>query len=124
MKAIRCRKTKGVTMDDRLDKTLGAISRYYGNQIAKTSRFYMEVDIGRHAGELGYTDLEQKYRAVQAVIPLKRARRGMKVRIDGRTFVNYGQLESGVVVPGHVIKNSSLSYRDYLPKGSMVLNFA
>jgi hypothetical protein len=67
--------------------------------------------------------MAQQYRKVLAVVPVKQARRGMKVRIDGRTFVNYGQLPSGVAIPGYVIQRSSLSYKTFIPNDSMILNF-
>jgi hypothetical protein len=47
----------------------------------------------------------------------------MKVRIDGRTFVNYAQFESGVVVPDYVARDAGLSYKTFIPKDSMILNF-
>jgi hypothetical protein len=48
---------------------------------------------------------------------------GMKVRIDGRTFVNYAQFDSGVVVPGFVARQAGMKHRTYEPLDSMVLNF-
>jgi hypothetical protein len=48
----------------------------------------------------------------------------MKVRIDGRTFVNYAQFESGVVVPGFVAKAAGLKYKTFIPLDSMILNFS
>jgi len=38
---------------------------------------------------MGYFDLQQKFPDVYAIVPLKHPIKGMKVRIDGRTFVNY-----------------------------------
>jgi len=111
-------------MQNQLDQTLGAIGKDFENQIETSSRFYVEVDIGRRAGKLGFSDTAKKYRTVLAVVPLKQALNGMKVRIDGRTFVNYGQLDSGVVVPARVAKESRLPHRLYEPRGSMILNFA
>ena len=110
-------------MDNHLDNTLIIIGRDYESQIAGSSRFYVEVDIGRRAGQLGYSDVQRKYSKVLAVVPVKQALHGMKVRIDGRTFVDYGQLESGIAVPGHVVKNSRLPHREYTPNDSMILNF-
>ncbi len=110
-------------MANHLDETLDAIGRDFKHQIAVTSRFFLEVDIGRRASQLGFTDIEQKYQSVQAVVPLKQALGGMKVRIDGRTFINYGQLESGVVIPGHVARESRLPIKHYTPQDSMILNF-
>lgn len=110
-------------MNHSLDKTLRAIGEDYAEKISPTSRLYVEVDIGEKATQLGFSATAKRYRKVLAVVPVKQAENGMKVRIDGRTFINYSQLKSGVVIPGHVIKNSTLSHDQYLPRESMVLNF-
>ena len=110
-------------MDSHLDLTLTAISEDYAGRISGASRFYLEVDIGRKGRQLGYPDIGRKFDKVLAVVPLKQAARGMKVRIDGRTFVNYGQLPSGVAIPGHVASQSSLSFSAYKANDSMILNF-
>ena len=47
----------------------------------------------------------------------------MKVRIDGRTFVNYVQFDSGVAVPNYIAEDSELPYRAYAARDSMILNF-
>ena len=47
----------------------------------------------------------------------------MKVRIDGRTFVNYALFDSGVAVPGYIVKDASLPHRTYIPNDSMICNF-
>lgn len=111
-------------MDNHLDRTLRAISREFENKIDTTSRNYVEIDIGRRAGQLGFSDVKTQFSDVQAVIPLKEAQSGMKVRIDGRTFVNYGLLESGVAVPGYVLRKSKLAHSIFVPQDSMILNFA
>ena len=48
----------------------------------------------------------------------------MKVRVDGRTFVNYAQFESGVVVPEYVAQKAGLPFQPYTANDSMILNFA
>ena len=110
-------------MSNHLDETLEAISDEHAGHISLTGRNYVEVDIGEKAANLGFSDLGRKYRKVLAVVPVRQAQPGMKVRIDGRTFVNYGQLESGVAVPGHVIQQSKLVYRPFIANDSMILNF-
>lgn len=110
-------------MSNSLDETLNSISDEYIDRIDGSSRFYIEVDIGDQAKKLGLSDIGRKYRHVLAVVPLKQAQRGMKVRIDGRTFVNYGQLESGVAIPGRVVEKSDLSFNRFVPNDSMILNF-
>lgn len=111
-------------MNDSLDNTLRAIGEAYAEKISRNSRFYIEVDIGKKAQQLGFSVVGDKYRKVLAVVPVKQAEIGMNVRIDGRTFVNYGQLKSGIAVPKHVIRKSRLHYDKYVPKESMILNFA
>jgi hypothetical protein len=48
----------------------------------------------------------------------------MKVRIDGRTFVNYAQFESGIAVPNYVARQVDLPNRAYIAQDSMICNFA
>lgn len=111
-------------MYDPLDQTLKSIEDAYAGKIEGGSRFYVEVDIGEEADRMGFSDIARKYRKVLAVVPIREAERGMKVRIDGRTFVNYGQLKSGVAIPGRVVKQSKRSFSTYVPNDSMILNFA
>jgi hypothetical protein len=47
----------------------------------------------------------------------------MKVRIDGRTFVNYAEYPSGVVVPGYVAKEAGRNFKTFVPNDSMICNF-
>ena len=109
-------------MKEELNKILLLIEEEYKDHILNESRYYLEVDIGKKAEKLGFSDLKKEYRDVNAVVPLKIPVRGMKVRIDGRTFVNYAQFDSGIAVPGYVAQKSGLPFRAYLPKDSMVLN--
>lgn len=108
----------------RLDDVLEKIGETYRDHIQNGSRFYMEVNIGQQAEALGYGDITDKYRDAYAVVPLKQAVPGMKVRIDGRTFVNYAQFESGVAVPGYVAKDTGLNHTTFIPNDSMILNCA
>ena len=110
-------------MKNRLDHVLKNIETKYRDFIAASSRHYIEVEIGKEAGALGYRDLKSVYRGTHAVVPLKKAVRGMKVRIDGRTFVDYAQFESGIAVPGYVAKDSQLQRKRFAPRDSMILNF-
>jgi hypothetical protein len=91
--------------------------------IFEKSRFYLEVNIGEQAGQLGYSDVAETYQDAHAIVPLKQAADGMKVRIDGRTFVNYAQFGSGIAVPGHVARECDLPYKTYIPNDSMILNY-
>jgi hypothetical protein len=105
-----------------LDVVLEKIGETYREAILNGSRFYVEVNIGKQAEALGYPEICQKYRDVNAVVPLKQPVPGMKVRIDGRTFVNYAQFESGIAVPGYVAKDTRLAFRTFIPNDSMILN--
>lgn len=111
-------------MKNRLDQILYGLQDKYGNNISGNGRHYMEVNIGKEAEALGYTDVKDQYGAVNAVIPLKAAVSGMKVRIDGRTFVNYVQFESGIAVPKYIVKGTEIPHKEYVAKDSMIRNFA
>jgi hypothetical protein len=110
-------------MANSLDKLLIVIGNDYKGQISSKSRHYLEVSIGKKSENLGYYDLQQKFQNVYAIVPLKHPIKGMKVRIDGRTFKNYGQFESGIAVPGYIAEQSKLPFSAYTPQHSMILNF-
>jgi len=110
-------------MSKQLDLVLKHIGDEFQNDILEGARNYREVDIGKHAEALGFYGLKQTYHAVNAVVPIKKPVDGMKVRVDGRTFVNYRQYDTGVVVPGFVAKESGLPHHPFVPNDSMILNF-
>ena len=110
-------------MESRLVAVLESIREKFAEQISPDSRFYLEVDIGKHAVSLGFVELGDTYGKVCAIIPLKNPVAGMKVRIDGRTFVNYAQYETGVVVPGYIAKEAGIPFKNFKPNDSMILNF-
>jgi hypothetical protein len=111
-------------MDKRLAEVVNKIEDNFRDKISRDSRFYLEVNIGEHAKKYGHSDIGRKYHDKYAIVPLKHPESGMKVRIDGRTFVNYAQFESGVVVPNFIAKDAGLSYKAFIPHDSMVCNFA
>lgn len=111
-------------MDARLSQVLDAIEETYRDALQKGGRHYLEVNVGQQADRLGFTDLKQAYEHTFAIVPLKAPRAGMKVRIDGRTFVHYAELDSGVAVPGYLAKAAGGGYKPYVPLDSMVCNFA
>lgn len=110
-------------MDNQLDAVLQHISEAFQAEILSGSRNYREVDIGKRSEMLGFPDLAQTYRSVNAVVPVKEPAHGMKVMVDGRTFMNYRQFDSGIVVPGYVAEASGLPHRLFVANDSMVLNF-
>ncbi len=107
-----------------LSDVLKRIGEEFNEEILAGSRFYREVNIGRKAQQLGYADLKGSYENVYAIVPMKQPMDGMKVRIDGRTFANYAQFESGVVVPGYVAEVAGLPFKPFVPNDDMILNFA
>jgi len=111
-------------MSNHLGEILTKIGEAYRGQIQDDARNYIEVDIGQQAQQLGFTEEGEKYHDVRAVVPIKEAVAGMKVRIDGRTFVRYAQFDSGVAVPEYVAKQTGLPYGMYHANDSMILNFA
>jgi len=110
-------------MTNKLNKIIEKIVVDHAEQISGGARNYKEVNLSETAGELGFTDAADCFRDVNAIVPIKTPVEGMKVRIDGRTFVNYVQFESGVAVPGYVAESSDLSHKAYEPWDSMILNF-
>lgn len=111
-------------MNLNIDDILVKIGEEFGENIGDGARNYLEVDIGRKAEQLGRPEIGKKFRNVYAVVPLKTPTNGMKVRIDGRTFVDYAQFESGVAVPGYVAREAGMTYKTFKPLDSMILNFA
>jgi hypothetical protein len=113
-----------IIMKNYLSAVLAKIGDDYKEQIQDDSRYYVEVSIARKAGELGFSEVEAQYRDAYAIVPLKDPIEGMKVRIDGRTFINYAQFDSGIVVPHYVASQVDLPQNTYVAKDSMVCNFA
>ncbi|MFH2043822.1 MAG: hypothetical protein ABIK92_01590 [Pseudomonadota bacterium] len=111
-------------MENNLKKILTLIGEEYKDKIFADSGYYLEVDIGKQAEKLGYDDLKNKYQRVGIVVPIKMPEAGMKVMIDGRTFVRYAQFDSGIASPEYIAKEAEMAYKPYVPKESMVLNFA
>jgi hypothetical protein len=110
-------------MTDNLGNVLTKIGEDYKENISKGSRHYLEINIARKAAELGLSEAQSQYTDVYAIVPLKHPVSGMKVRIDGRTFVNYAQFGSGVIVPNYVAKQVDLPHRAYTANDSMICNF-
>lgn len=110
-------------MDNRINQLLTRIRERYGHQVKKGSRHYLEVSIGNQARQMGYDDLAEKFRNTHAVVPLNAPQPGMKVRIDGRTFIDYAQYSPGIAIPGYLARETSLSFTPYTALDSMICNF-
>ena len=110
-------------MNRYLFEVIQNITDAHRNKIMGSARHYMEMDLGKKAEAMGYPELKKRYNNVNAIIPLKHPVMGMKVRIDGRTFVDYAQFESGVAVPGYVAEDAGMPWNTYIPNDSMILNF-
>ncbi|MDY0311250.1 MAG: hypothetical protein RBR20_03915 [Desulfobacterales bacterium] len=110
-------------MNTDLNRVLDTIGAENADLLRDTSRYYKEVDIGRQAERLGLDDLAQRYRNVNALVLVQAPDGGMSVRIDGRTFVDYAQLDSRVVVPGRVARDAGRPFKPYTAMDSMVLVF-
>jgi len=111
-------------MKKEIDRVLNDIGSEFEAKIQKGARNYLEVSIGKHAEKLGYRNLAKRYRYAYAVVPLKNPQAGMKVRIDGRTFVNYAEDPSGIAVPGYLAREAGRKFRTFVPQDSMICNFA
>ena len=111
-------------MTDNLRGVLTKIGQEYKKNINKDARNYLEISIAKKAAEMGFSDAKEQFKDACAIVPLKRPVSGMKVRIDGRTFVNYAQFASGIVVPNYVAREVDLPHSAYIAKDSMICNFA
>jgi hypothetical protein len=78
-------------MIDNLNKVIAKIGEEYKDNINRDSRHYLEISIAKKAAKMSFSEAEAQYKNVYAIVPLKRPVSGMKVRIDGRTFVNFAQ---------------------------------
>ena len=110
-------------MNQRLNEVLEAIGDCYRGKIQRGSRHYLEVNVGKTAAALGYGELEEKYATTFAIVPLNAPQRGMKVRIDGRTFVDYAEYASGIAVPGYLARESGNAFVPFVANDSMICNF-
>ena len=110
-------------MKNNLNAVIEKIGEDFKDLIQEDGRNYLEVSISGKAGELGLSDIQECYHNVFAIVPIKQPVEGMKVRIDGRTFVNYQQFDSGVAVPGYVADYAGLPHRPYDVQNSMICNF-
>lgn len=111
-------------MKNKLNAVINKIEEEYKGNIQADGRNYLEVNISHKGAELGFPEIEECYKDVFAIVPLQRPVDGMKVRIDGRTFVNYDQFDSGVAVPNYVSVHADLSHKPYAAQHSMICNFA
>jgi hypothetical protein len=111
-------------MNRNLNKVLDSIADEYRNIVLNGSRNYIEIDIGKRAEILGYPELKKQYNHVNAIVPIKQPEGGMKVRIDGRTFVNYARYGAGIGVPGYVAKEAGIQHDTFVSNEHMILNFA
>lgn len=110
-------------MKKEIESVLNAITKKFENKIQQGARNYLEVSIGKQAESLGYSKLAERCRNAYAVVPLKSPQAGMKVRIDGRSFVNYVEDASGIAVPGFLAREAGRSFRTFVPQDSMICNF-
>ncbi|CAB5139003.1 hypothetical protein D3OALGA1CA_3738 [Olavius algarvensis associated proteobacterium Delta 3] len=110
-------------MDEQLESVLGSIGEDYQGKIQKGARHYLEVSVGKQAEKMGFYDLKKKYENTYVVVPLRGPQKGMKVRIAGRTFVNYAEYPSGIAVPGYLAKEAGKSFKTFIPNDSMICNF-
>jgi hypothetical protein len=110
-------------MENQIEQLFNTIEQEYGSRIQKGARHYLEVNLAAQARKLGLAGLDDKIKSACAIIPLKDPQQGMKVRIDGRTFVNYAEYDSGMAVPGYLAKLSGRKYRTFVANDSMICNF-
>ena len=113
-----------IKMTDSLKKILDTIAKEYKDHITNDSRYYTDGKLANKAQELGLSDVKESFSNEFAIVPIKRPIKGMKVRIDGRTFANYAQFDSGVIVPMWVAQKAGITYKQFTARDSMVYNFS
>ena len=111
------------TMKKQLNDMLEVIGEEFKDKIQRGSRHYLEVNIGERAERLGHDEMKKKYGKAYAIVPLRVPQKGMKVRIDGRTFRDYAEFASGIAVPGYLAREAGRSYKTFIPNDSMICNF-
>lgn len=110
-------------MKDNLQKVLEHIRITYKSMALKGGRHYMSVNIGGIARKMGYHDIEKNVADREVIIALKEPQPGMKVRIDGRTFVRYAEYADGFAVAEPIAVKAGMRYKPYTAQNSMILNF-
>lgn len=109
-------------MEKELSDLIDYIGESYKEAIEPGARHYREVSVGRWAQEKGFPELSEQFKNAYAIVPLKTPVAGMKVRIDGRTFIDYRQHDSGIAVPGYVARAAGQHYKTFVANDSMILN--
>ncbi len=111
-------------MDKDLKTILNKISSDYESLISDNSIYILDLSLSKIAEAMGYPKVSKAYGTSEVVIPLKHPLPGMKVMIDGRTFINYAQIGPGVIVPEYVARKAGLPYHPYHAKDSMIRVFS
>lgn len=110
-------------MDKRLDTILTTIMKEYSDDLSDKSIYFVDVNIGQRAMGMGFEDLGSQYKNAEAVVFVKGPKDGMKVMIDGRTFVNYSTLGPGIAVPSYVARQTALKHEPFTAADSLVRIF-
>lgn len=110
-------------MNKQLKKVLEYIKVENKHHAESGARNYLNVDIGQIARKLGFKDLTKKYLNREVVIAIKEPEPGMKVRIDGRSFVNYVEYSDGFAVAAQIAEKAGLPSKPYTANDSMIFNF-
>lgn len=110
-------------MNRKMKQVLDHIHTKFSDRAMAGARHYLTVDLNDAARDLGYPGLFDTYQNREVIISLKEPLPGMKVRIDGRTFVNYAEFADGFAVPARLARKAGLPARKYIANDSMILNF-
>lgn len=110
-------------MNKSLTKVLEHIRDSYRNKACKGARHYTNIRIGTIAEKLNLKNIDPDIADREVIISLKDPQPGMKVRIDGRTFIRYAEYADGFAVPEAVAMKAGIKYQPYTPQNSMILNY-
>ncbi len=110
-------------MNRQLTTVLEHIKNQYKENAMAGGRHYLNVDIGDMGRKLGFQNISDHYANREVVVSLKTPLPGMKVRIDGRTFVNYAEYAEGFSVPKNIAEKAGIPFKEFMAMDSMILNF-
>jgi hypothetical protein len=111
-------------MNKELTDILTQVNDFFQDKIDPKSNSYSLVHLGSAAKACGYDALDKKYLDEKIIIPLKDPK-GINFFFSGaefqKTFKDYVQLSSGIVLAPYIAKEADMSGTTYVPHKQMTL---
>ena len=102
-----------------LTKVLEKIAEEHKGNLMPKSKIYCNVDLAKAFEKNGFKG--DRYLGVYVIVPLRKLLSKKNYSVNGAAFVELYQLDSGIVLPEWVAKESGLKYNKYKPKDLMTL---